>query len=62
MTKIRLLVLDTTALDIMNAVREIEVEDLDDYYKYLNCDTFDIANRQVGNSRYDLFVDDEGVT
>lgn len=58
---VRLLLLDTEALNPMDAVREVKVEKLDDYYKFLNCDTFDIANRQVGNSRYDLFVDDEGL-
>lgn len=58
---VRLLLLDTEALNPMDAVREVKVEKLDDYYKFLNCDTFDIANRQVGNTRYDLLVDDEGL-
>lgn len=44
---VRLLLLDTEALNPMDAVREVKVEKLDDYYKFLNCDTFDIANRQV---------------
>ena len=37
---------------------EAECGELDDYYKYLECDCFDIANRSVGGSRYDIFVDD----
>ena len=56
---VRLLLLDIEALDLRHAVREVQIEMFDDYYKYLDCDTFDIANRQVGNTRYDLFVDAE---
>lgn len=34
---------------------------LDAYYKVLNCDTFDIARRKIGNNYYDIFCDDEGL-
>lgn len=41
--------------------REVECDGLDDYYRYLECDCFDIANRSVRGVRYDIFVDDIGL-
>ena len=41
--------------------KKIECGNLDDYYKYLECDCFDIANRKIGGKRFDVFVDDEGL-
>lgn len=57
----RLLLLDAFTKDFNDVVREIECNDLDDYYKYLKCDCFDIANRKIGDDRYDIFVDDCGL-
>ena len=34
---------------------------LDDYYKHLGCDTFDIARRRINGTYYDMFVDDIGL-
>lgn len=57
----RLLLIDIHETDIEKMVREVECGDLQDYYDNLHCSCFDIANRAVGNSRYDIFVDDEGL-
>ena len=54
----RLFLLDV----INNKAHEIQVgAGLDDYYKHLGCDCFDIANRRLGDRRFDIFVDDEGL-
>lgn len=34
---------------------------LDGYYKALDCDIIDITMRTVGNKRYDIICDDEGL-
>lgn len=34
---------------------------LDAYYKVLNCNTFDIVRRKIGNNYYDIYCDDEGL-
>ena len=57
----RLLLVDVLSNDIRNTVKEVECNELEDYYRHLHCDCFDIANRKVGNSRYDIFVDDIGL-
>lgn len=53
----RLLLIDVENDD----VREIECETLDDYYKNLGCDCFNIAYRAVGDRAFDIFCDDEGL-
>lgn len=40
---------------------EIEANELDDFYKHLKCDCFDIAQRKVGDRVFDIFVDDVGL-
>ncbi len=40
---------------------KVDVEELSDYYKYLECDYFDIATRKIGEKYYDIFCDDEGM-
>lgn len=52
----RVLVFDTEAQEF----HEAECEALDDFYRELKCDTFDIARRQVGSRAFDIFVDDKG--
>lgn len=47
-------------------VKEITYDDvkddyLDEYYKVLNCDTFDIVNRRFGKYCLDVYCDDEGL-
>lgn len=50
-------------LDIINnEAKEIQIgSGIDDYYKYLQCDCFDIANRELEGRRFDIFCDDEGL-
>lgn len=61
MKKARLL-----ALDVIGGTgfSEIECKELDDYYKALKCDCFDIAHRKIGGKDgkyFDIFVDDIGL-
>ena len=56
----KLLLVDVTADNLDDAIKCVECEELEDYYKYLKCRCFDIANREVGTRRFDIFVDDEG--
>lgn len=35
-------------------------DDLDTYYKLLNCSTIDIVTREIGGKRFDIICDDEG--
>lgn len=42
--------------------KEVQCGSLDDFYKHLECDCFDIAHRKVGGKKsYDIFVDDMGL-
>ena len=54
----RLLVLDVLT---GKGFYEAECNALDDFYKELQCGTFDIARRKIGGKRFDIFVDDEGL-
>ena len=49
-----------TVKDISNALSPVICDELEDFYKYLQCDTFDIATRKIGDKYYDIFVDDIG--
>lgn len=40
---------------------EADCSELEDFYRELKCDTFDIAVRKIGGKYFDLFVDDEGL-
>lgn len=53
----RLLMLDVSR----NELRETECNDLDDFYRDLGADPFDIARRKIGGKMYDIFVDDMGL-
>lgn len=57
MKKARVLVLDVGKSE----VREAECESLDDFYRELNCDTFDITCRKIAGRYYDIFCDDNGL-
>lgn len=53
-----------TALQIKTngEVHVIEMEqELDDYYKYTECDIIDIVFATIGKKNYDIIVDDEGL-
>ena len=48
-------------LDVENGeTRIVECEKLNDYYKELKCEIFDIATRRIGGKYFDIFCDDEG--
>lgn len=38
--------------------QKVQCEELDDYYKYLECDCFDIAIRKINGVYFDIFCDD----
>lgn len=50
-------------LDVNN--REVRVDHiegtLDEFYKIIDCRVIDIVNRRIGNKRYDIICDDEGL-
>ena len=49
-------------VDVKNCdVREIECNNLDDYYNAIDCNTIDIVSRRIGDGWYDIIVDDEGL-
>ena len=50
-------------IDVENAeVKEIEVNSIDDFYKYINCSTIDIVGRYIGDEKrlYSIVIDDNG--
>lgn len=55
----KVLVLETE--EGVNYFRVAECETLDDFYENLKCDIFDIANRNIGGKRFDIYVDDVGL-
>ena len=50
-------------VDVVNKTNgPVEVDGtLEDYYRVLNCDIFDITNREIGRKRFDIMCDDEGL-
>ena len=44
-----------------NEVKMVEANDLEDYYKYLNCRCIDIVSRKIGDIRVEIVCDDEGL-
>ena len=51
-------------LDVENgkAPKVIDIEDnLNVFYKMLNCKTIDIVTRKIGNNYYDIICDDNGL-
>lgn len=47
-------------LDPTKGFSRCECNDLEDFYRELGCETFDIATRKIGGTYYDMFVDDIG--
>jgi len=43
-----------------NKVETVEANGLEDYYKYLDCDTIDIIQRWIGDIPVNIICDDEG--
>ena len=50
-------------IDVANNHHDVITLDgsLNDYYKALNCDLFDIARRSIGGKYFDIMCDDEGL-
>lgn len=49
-------------LDVKNRnVYELTCNELQDFYKALDCDCFDIARLYIGGKYFDCFVDDNGL-
>lgn len=51
-------------IDVENCeVKEVEISDFTDFYKYIGRSAFDVAGRYIGdeNRWYDIFVDDIGM-
>lgn len=44
-----------------NIVREASVNDLEDYYRLIDCRCIDIVNREIDGKRYDIVCDDEAL-
>ena len=53
----RVLVLDVEH----DELREAQCHNIDDFYRELNAEPFDIARRFIGGKPYDIFVDDMGL-
>lgn len=53
----RVLVLDVEK----NEVRVAECNGIDDFYRELNAEPFDIATRRIDGRAFDIFVDDMGL-
>ena len=41
-------------------VEEVEVNELEDYYKLIDCSTVDIVRRKIGRKWFEIICDDEG--
>ena len=44
-----------------NKVKVVDVDGLGDYYKYIGCRCIDIVNRKIGDKRFEIICDDEGL-
>ena len=44
-----------------NDVKPVQCSELDDFYRELDADVFDIASRKIGGKYYDIFCDDMGL-
>lgn len=48
-------------LDVYNnEVKVVEVNGLEDYYKYIGCSVIDIVRRKIGDLTVEIVCDDEG--
>ena len=49
-------------LDVYNCnVSVVDAENLEDYYKFLNCNNIDIVVRRINNCPFEFICDDEGL-
>lgn len=40
---------------------EVEIEKFEDYYKFLECETFDIQTTTIFSKQVSMYIDDEGL-
>lgn len=40
---------------------DLRYRDLNDLYKVLKCDTFDVVTRRIGSKTFDIYLDDNGL-
>jgi len=59
-TKVLLMKVKDVA-DPTEQFKQVEVDELQDYYDHLGCDLFDIASRKIGGRFYDIYCDDNGL-
>lgn len=43
-----------------NKIKPVDVNGLDDYYKYIGCRCIDIVRRNIGGKYFEIIIDDEG--
>lgn len=49
-------------LDVWNnKIKMVEANDLEDYYKYINCRCIDIVRRKIGDVEVEIICDDEAL-
>ena len=44
-----------------NAVKVVEANGLEDYYRFIGCSTIDIVRRKIGDLYVEIVCDDEGL-
>ena len=44
-----------------NKVKVVDVDSLDSYYSHIGCRCIDIVNRKIGDKRFGIICDDEGL-
>ena len=53
----KMILVDVKDIDI----NIVDVDGLDDYYKYIGCRCIDIVRRKIGNLEVEIICDDEGL-
>lgn len=47
---------------IEGKTHSVDVFDLEDYQKFIHCQTIDIVSRTIGDREYEIICDDEGLS
>lgn len=47
---------------IEGKMHSVDVFDLEDYQKFIHCQTIDIVSRTIGDREYEIICDDEGLS
>ena len=53
-----LLDVNNNKVEVIQSEKDFELEE---YYRFLDCDTIDIVRRKIGSRYYDIVCDDEGL-